>query len=99
MNSYKESVQLNTKLFGKIDSVLDVQKESCQNINKLCDKINEQTSTLVTHNCQLSDKLASVSVHLMQEHNSIKGRLYVAFSMMGTIILGLVTTIYKLFTP
>ena len=97
MISYKESVVLNTKLLVKIDSVLDIQRESCQNINKLCDKINDQTSTLVTHTSKLSDKLAEMNISIIREHSRIKNRLYMAFTMLSSIILGLVTTIYKLF--
>ena len=99
MSSYKESVELNTRLLGKLDNVIDSQKESCQGINKLCDKIDNQTSTLMTHSIKLGDELVDMKVNIVKDHHSIKNKLYFAFSMMGSIIVGLITTIYKLFTP
>jgi hypothetical protein len=99
MLSYKESVELSTRLLGKLDNVVDIQRESCKGINKLCDKIDQQTSTLVTHNIKLEDKLVDMKINIVKEHGVIRNKLYVAFSLMGTIIIGLITTIYKLFTP
>lgn len=97
MGSYKDSIELNTTLLGKLDNVLTSQKESCVKVDKLCDKIDQQTTTLTDSNLQIGEKLVNIRMDSLKEHNSIKHRIYVGYSMMGTILSGLITAIVKLF--
>lgn len=97
MKSHKESVELNTTLIGKLDRVLESQKNSCDSMNKLCDKIDHQTDTLTTSNVQLGQTLMDMRTNMLQEHNSIFNRLYVAFGMMGSILVTLVANFVKSF--
>lgn len=99
MEAYKDSVTLNTKLLTKMDSVVEAQRSSCQSIEKLCDKINQQTITMTAANVQISDKLFEVRTESLKEHNSIKHKIYVALSLMGTIVVALITALVKILSP
>lgn len=98
MSSHKESVELTTKLCAKLDSVIDSQKESNSGLVKLCDKIDHQTETLTEANLKMGEQMVKLQTQILTEHNSITNKIYVAFSMMGTIVIGLVTALVKIFT-
>jgi hypothetical protein len=102
MQSHKDSIESNAKLLAKLDAVLDSQKDSCAGMNKLCDKIDQQTTTLTESNLKIHDKLTEIRIKSVEEHNSIKHRINVAFSIVGTIITGitgLAAIVIKALTP
>lgn len=96
MDAYKDSIILNTKLLSKMDNVVEAQRESCKGINKLCDKINQQTITLTSANVQIGDKLVNMRTEDFKEHNSLRNKIYIAFSLMCTIIIALIGILIKL---
>lgn len=95
MDSHKESVKLNTELIGKIDNILEVQRKTCSGVDKLCDKIDHQTSTLSEFNMNLGEKVVDIKTDNVKEHSSIKNRIYLAFGLMATIIIELIVAILK----
>jgi len=97
MKSYGESIELNTKLMIKIDSVVEIQKNSCLGIDRLCSKIDNQTETLVKSNVELGDKLTDLKIESLNSSASIKSKIYIAFTLMGTIVLTLATILTKVF--
>jgi len=93
MDSYKDSVALTTKLLVKLDTVVESQKENCQSMKILCTKIDHQTDVLTEANLKINDKLSENRTESLKEHSSIKGKIYIAFSLMGTIIVSLISLI------
>ena len=98
MDSHRDVIELNTKLLGKLDLVVSAQKESCEGISKLCDKLDQQTGTLTAANLHIHDKLVELRTEAIKDHSSIRNRLYVAFGMLGTITSALLATLYKILT-
>jgi uncharacterized membrane protein YvbJ len=98
LESHRDNIELNTKLIFKLDSLIEYQKSNCQNIDKLCEKLDQQTNTLIHSNTNLSKELVNMKTEDIREFSSIRNRLYVSFTMMGTIILALITIIAEIFT-
>lgn len=95
MDSYKKQVELNTQvltqqqnLIVRMDSMIEIHKETCHNINKVADKIDD-------HSKNMSEKLNSDRKESLKEHNDIKFKIYIAMSLMGAIILNLIALYLK----
>jgi hypothetical protein len=97
LDSHRDNIESNLKLILRLDSLIEYQKINCQNIDKLCEKIDKQTESIIFSNSSIIGQLNGVSNIIVQNQSSLKNNLYVAFSLMGTIILGLLSLIGTLF--
>lgn len=95
MESYKKQVELNTQvltqqqnLIMRMDSMIEIHKEACSNMNKISDKIED-------HGKSISEKLNSDRKESLKEHNDIRFKIYIAMSLMGAIILNLIAIYLK----
>lgn len=85
MNSYKEQIQLNTKLLERQERFMDRLDHSTQ---QLIEAINAQTTGLQS---TLDSGLSSLGRDITTEHGDINLRIYVALGGMVTILLTLIT--------
>lgn len=102
MDSYKKQVELNTQvliqqqnLITRLDSMIEIHKDTCNNINRVADKIDEHGKTSIETFNKVSEKLNSDRKEGLKEHNDIKFKIYVAMSLMGVIILNLIALYLK----
>jgi len=102
MESYKKQVELNTQvltqqqnLIGRMDSMIEIHKETYHNINKVADKIDDHGKNSSTRHSMLSEKLNSDRKESLKEHNDIRLRIYIAMGLMGVIILNLIAIYLK----
>jgi len=102
MDSYRKQVELNTQvivqqqnLMSRIDTMIEIHKETCSNINRVADKIDEHGKTSIEISNKVSEKLNADRKEGLKEHNDIKFKIYVAMSLMGVIILNLIALYLK----
>lgn len=84
MESYKEQVQLNTKLLERQAQFLDNLDQSTQ---KLIEAINSQTEAV---HSTLEVGFATMGQKITEEHGGLSLRLYVAMGGMLSIIATLI---------
>lgn len=85
MDSYKEQVQLNTKLLERQERFLDSLDSSTK---QLIEAINAQTTGLQS---TLSLGLSTLSEKITRDHGAISLRLYVALGGMISILITLIS--------
>lgn len=102
MDVYKKQSDLNNqvivqqqKLIGRMDVMIDIHKETCHNIDKLADKVNNQEKTVMEGFVKINENLGSDRKEGMKEHGEIKIKLYMAFGLMAVIILNLIALYLK----
>lgn len=102
MDSYKKQVELNTQvltqqqnLIMRLDSMIEIHKETCNNINRVTDKIDDHGKHVSDGFNKMSEKLNSDRKESLKEHNDIRFKIYIAMSLMGVIILNLVAIYLK----
>jgi len=102
MDSYKKQVELNTQvltqqqnLIVRLDSMIEIHKETCHNINKVGEKIEDQGKNTTDKFNKMSEKLNSDRKESLKEHTDLRFKIYIAMSLMGVIILNLIAIYLK----
>jgi hypothetical protein len=85
MESYREQIQLNTKLLERQERFIDSLDGSTK---RLIEAINSQTASL---NSVLSQGLVSLSEKITRDHSGITLRIYVALGGMISILITLIS--------
>ena len=102
LDSYKKQVELNTQvltqqqnLIIRMDSMIEIHKETCHNISKVADKVDNQEKNTMEGFVKLAEKVGDSRKESLKEHNSLNLRIYVAFGLLGLIILNLIALYLK----
>ena len=102
LDSYRKQVELNTQvltqqqnLIMRMDSMIEIHKETCHNINKVSEKVEHQDRNTLEGFIKIADKLGSNRKDEMKEHGDLKVRLYIAFGFMSVIILNIIAIYFK----
>jgi hypothetical protein len=104
MESYKNNIQLNTTLLEQQKQLLvlhetatNKQKELCDNIDDLIDKLSSCSKTIFDNQVKLdtnvlivSNKISLENSNLSKEHSTISKQIYVAMVGMATIIISII---------
>lgn len=98
LDSYKKQVELNTQvllqhqnLISRMDSMIEIHKETCQNIVKVAEKVDAQSSGFN----KITERLSSDRKESLKEHSELKMKIYVAMGLMGVIVLNLIAIYFK----
>jgi len=102
MDSYKKQIELNTQvltqqqnLIAKMDMMIEVHRETCNNMNKIVDKIDVQERNCSNNAIKITEKMGHERKESLKEHNAIINRIYIAFVGMGVIIINLIALYLK----
>lgn len=96
-----------TKLLSDIvinqNSISSKQMKTCTEITAITTKLNDcskilsdAVSKIDDSSTKLQDGLNSHDKESLKEHGKIKNRLYIAYGLSGTIIIGLIGLVWKL---
>jgi hypothetical protein len=84
------------------NKISEKQMKTCSSIQGITTKFNECSEKFTTAGTEiksttvkLTNDLISHDKESLKEHNKIKNRLYIAYGLSGTIIMGLVGLIWK----
>ena len=92
LQSYKDTIEMNSKIMFKLDGTIELQKTSCNNVDKLCEKIDKHTDIVAKSHSDVCNRLTELKVEQIRSFESMKNRLYIAFGLMGTIIIAILSS-------
>ena len=102
LDSYKKQVELNTQvltqqqnLISRMDSMIEIHKETCHNISKVADKVDSQEKENIENTAKILERVSLERRESLKEHEAIKNRIYIALVGMGVIILNLIAIYLK----
>lgn len=102
MDSYRKQVELNTQvltqqqnLIVRMDSMIDIHKETCRNIDKVAEKIDKQEKENIENTAKIMERVSIERKESLKEHEAIKNRIYIALVGMIVIITNLVAIYLK----
>lgn len=102
LDSQKKQAELNTQvliqqqnLITRMDTMIEIHKETCHNIMKVADKVDNQEKNVSEKFVKLSDKIGDNRKEDMKEHNDLKLRIYIAFGLLAVIVLNLIAIYLK----
>lgn len=102
LDSYRKQVELNTQvltqqqnLIMRMDTMIEIHKETCNNINKVSEKVDRQDKSTLEGFVKLADKVGSNRKDELKEHSDLKLRLYVSFGFMSIIIINIIAIYFK----
>jgi len=102
MDAYRKQVELNTQvltqqqnLISRMDSMLDIHRETCHNIDKVAEKIDRQEKENIENTTKILERVSFERKESLKEHESIKNRIYIALVGMGVIIINLIAIYIK----
>jgi hypothetical protein len=102
MDSYRKQVELNTQvltqqqnLISRMDSMIDIHRETCHNISKVADKIDKQEKDNLENTVKIMEKVSIERKESLKEHEAIKNRIYIALVGMVVIITNLIAIYLK----
>jgi len=90
-----EVVANQNKISGKQMSTCTALQGITTKLDECSDKLTDSGDKLNTTTDKLKEKLSDHNTESIKEHNKIKNRVYIAFGLSGTIIIGLLGLLWK----